>query len=506
MGDFDFVKVVLDRIGDMRWMQIAIRPAKPFAFGTGGRRRAGVRAARQPGVVDGVASSCSPGPRCAAMAGHAGSCTAPRWRRRRPRRFRRRPDGKTHFVRVVAERDRRRRAAGALGRRAGLPPAHRHGRGPRPGRAPRRRRPGRGRPRRGPPPRPRSERARPAYAWAGHDRCRRARGPPTARRLVRPGAPRPADLGHRPLQLPLHLLHARGGHEVAARGTSSSPSRRSSGSARVLVERHGIESIRLTGGEPTVRAHLPGARREARRPRRSTSPLTTNGATLRTVAHDLAAAGLRRVNISLDTLRRDRFAELTRRDELDRRARRHRRRPRGRARAGQGQRRRGAGRQRRRGRRPRHLRPRAGRAGPLHRVHAARRRARAGANDQVVSQAEIVARHRRRVPARAAPSAVTSRPSGSATSTARARSASSPASPARSASSATASGSPPRASCGPACSRSTSTTCAGPAVRRRSTTSCPTSSRPASAPSGPATPSTRCTSSAPPESMSQIGG
>jgi len=34
MGDFDFVKSVLDRIGDMRWMQIAIKPAKPLAFGT----------------------------------------------------------------------------------------------------------------------------------------------------------------------------------------------------------------------------------------------------------------------------------------------------------------------------------------------------------------------------------------------------------------------------------------------------------------------------------------
>jgi molybdopterin molybdotransferase len=34
MGDFDYVKVVLDRIGDMRWMQVAIRPAKPLAFGT----------------------------------------------------------------------------------------------------------------------------------------------------------------------------------------------------------------------------------------------------------------------------------------------------------------------------------------------------------------------------------------------------------------------------------------------------------------------------------------
>lgn len=36
MGDVDLVKVVLDDIGDMRWMQVAIRPAKPFAFGTVG--------------------------------------------------------------------------------------------------------------------------------------------------------------------------------------------------------------------------------------------------------------------------------------------------------------------------------------------------------------------------------------------------------------------------------------------------------------------------------------
>ncbi|HVM51554.1 MAG TPA: gephyrin-like molybdotransferase Glp, partial [Acidimicrobiales bacterium] len=34
MGDLDYVKVVLDRIGDMRWMQVAIKPAKPLAFGT----------------------------------------------------------------------------------------------------------------------------------------------------------------------------------------------------------------------------------------------------------------------------------------------------------------------------------------------------------------------------------------------------------------------------------------------------------------------------------------
>jgi cyclic pyranopterin phosphate synthase len=85
--------------------------------------------------------------------------------------------------------------------------------------------------------------------------------------------------------------------------------------ARVCVERFGIDSIRLTGGEPTVRAHLPvlvgklaalGA----------DLALTTNGATLRMIAGDLVAAGLLRVNISLDTLRRDRFTELTRRDAL----------------------------------------------------------------------------------------------------------------------------------------------------------------------------------------------
>jgi cyclic pyranopterin phosphate synthase len=46
--------------------------------------------------------------------------------------------------------------------------------------------------------------------------------------------------------------------------------------------------------------------------------MTTNGATLPLVADDLHAAGLKRVNISLDSLQRDRFIELTRRDELDR--------------------------------------------------------------------------------------------------------------------------------------------------------------------------------------------
>jgi cyclic pyranopterin phosphate synthase len=85
--------------------------------------------------------------------------------------------------------------------------------------------------------------------------------------------------------------------------------------ARLLVERHGIESIRLTGGEPTVRAHLPVlVEKLAALP--VDLALTTNGATLRLVAHDLAAAGLKRINISLDTFDRDRFMAITRRDEL----------------------------------------------------------------------------------------------------------------------------------------------------------------------------------------------
>jgi cyclic pyranopterin phosphate synthase len=85
--------------------------------------------------------------------------------------------------------------------------------------------------------------------------------------------------------------------------------------ARLMVERHGITSIRLTGGEPTVRAHLPLlVSKLAALP--IDLALTTNGATLTACAGDLATAGLQRVNVSLDTLQRGRFVEMTRRDEL----------------------------------------------------------------------------------------------------------------------------------------------------------------------------------------------
>jgi cyclic pyranopterin phosphate synthase len=86
--------------------------------------------------------------------------------------------------------------------------------------------------------------------------------------------------------------------------------------ARVAVERFDIDSIRLTGGEPTVRAHLP-ALVERLAGLGVELSMTTNGATLASSAATLRAAGLQRVNISLDSLRRDRFLELTKRDELD---------------------------------------------------------------------------------------------------------------------------------------------------------------------------------------------
>jgi cyclic pyranopterin phosphate synthase len=87
--------------------------------------------------------------------------------------------------------------------------------------------------------------------------------------------------------------------------------------ATVCVERFGFDSIRLTGGEPTVRAHLPVLVAQLA-PLGVDLSLTTNGSTLPALATDLRAAGLHRLNISLDSLRADRFAALTRRDELPR--------------------------------------------------------------------------------------------------------------------------------------------------------------------------------------------
>ncbi len=85
--------------------------------------------------------------------------------------------------------------------------------------------------------------------------------------------------------------------------------------ASIMVERYGVDSIRLTGGEPTIRAKLPVLIEKLANLGVDLA-LTTNGATLAGQAQTLKDAGLKRINISLDSFDRDRFVELTRRDDL----------------------------------------------------------------------------------------------------------------------------------------------------------------------------------------------
>jgi molybdenum cofactor synthesis domain-containing protein len=105
MGDIDLVRVVLDQIGEMRWMQIAIRPAKPFAFGLVSE---GTPVLGLPGnpVSSMVSYEVLARPALRKVAGW------PEGRWHRPAvaavagdPFRRRPDGKLHLDRVVGERD-----------------------------------------------------------------------------------------------------------------------------------------------------------------------------------------------------------------------------------------------------------------------------------------------------------------------------------------------------------------------------------------------------------------
>jgi cyclic pyranopterin phosphate synthase len=89
--------------------------------------------------------------------------------------------------------------------------------------------------------------------------------------------------------------------------------------ARLFVRRYGVRTIRLTGGEPLVRVRieeLVGMINELNPDLDIT--MTTNGVLLRDKAEALARAGLKRVNISLDTLHIDRFQEIARRDAFTR--------------------------------------------------------------------------------------------------------------------------------------------------------------------------------------------
>ncbi len=89
--------------------------------------------------------------------------------------------------------------------------------------------------------------------------------------------------------------------------------------ARIFVERYGVHTIRLTGGEPLVRVRI----EELVAMISDLAPglditMTTNGVLLRQKAKLLQEAGLKRLNVSLDTLHLDRFQEIARREAFDR--------------------------------------------------------------------------------------------------------------------------------------------------------------------------------------------
>jgi molybdenum cofactor synthesis domain-containing protein len=109
MGDIDLVKAVLDRIGDMQWMQIAIKPAKPFALGTVD----GTPVLGLPGnpVSSMVSFELLARPALRTLAGHL-EVLRPTTTVAAAEDLRRRPDGKLHLVRVRLGPDGARSAGG----------------------------------------------------------------------------------------------------------------------------------------------------------------------------------------------------------------------------------------------------------------------------------------------------------------------------------------------------------------------------------------------------------
>lgn len=84
-----------------------------------------------------------------------------------------------------------------------------------------------------------------------------------------------------------------------------------------IFARMGVRKVRLTGGEPLVRSGLPLLVEQlARMDGIETVGLTTNGVLLRHYAADLKRAGLQALNVSLDTLRPERFKAMTKQDEF----------------------------------------------------------------------------------------------------------------------------------------------------------------------------------------------
>ena len=91
------------------------------------------------------------------------------------------------------------------------------------------------------------------------------------------------------------------------------------GRVAAAFARMGVHKLRITGGEPTIRADIEALIATlGDTPGLTDLAMTTNAHTLAALAPRLAASGLRRVNISLDSLKADRFARLTRGGKLDR--------------------------------------------------------------------------------------------------------------------------------------------------------------------------------------------
>jgi len=121
MGEFDYVKKVLDELGEMTWMQVAIRPAKPLAFGTvDGRPVFGL-----PGnpVSSMVSFELFARPGLRRLMGYpVDTLDRPRVQAVADERLGRRPDGKLHLTRVVVtyEHDGRYHASSSGGQASNL--------------------------------------------------------------------------------------------------------------------------------------------------------------------------------------------------------------------------------------------------------------------------------------------------------------------------------------------------------------------------------------------------
>ena len=145
---------------------------------------------------------------------------------------------------------------------------------------------------------------------------------PTTSPLIdtpRPRAHQPADQRHRSLQHPLLLLHAERERPLPAarRDPHVRGDRRGSSAS---WRRWACNELRLTGGEPLVRADLPRLVEHAGRdrPASTTSPSRPTASCSPSRPRRFAAAGLQRLNISLDTLSEETFQKIARREGLDR--------------------------------------------------------------------------------------------------------------------------------------------------------------------------------------------